>query len=107
MKIFFPCVVSALAAGAISFTPNSVQAQQAKPFLLPIQCPAGYVATTVEKGCVRDRTAEISRIKGAEARKTRFTEGSGIPSVPPQASLLSTQASIGTQNTRSGSSAKP
>ena len=93
MKTSLPGFVAALAAGTFGVSSTVAQSQQAKPFLLPIQCAAGYIPTTAERGCIKDRTAEISRIKGAEARSVRATTGSGVASVPPQATIPSSQSS--------------
>jgi len=79
-----PCFVLALAAGTVGL---EVAAQQtARPYKLPIQCPKGTIATTAERGCIQDRTAEIAAVKGAEFRQG-LKLGGGVASVPPQATV--------------------
>jgi hypothetical protein len=48
---------------------SAAQAQSAKPYIPPMQCPPKQIPTTPERGCIPDRSADFEMGRGKYARQ--------------------------------------
>jgi hypothetical protein len=58
-------------------------AQNAREYVPPVQCPPKHIPTTRERGCILDRSADFEMGRGKYARSLTLP-ASGVSTVPPR-----------------------
>lgn len=62
---------------------SSADAQNARQYIPPVQCPPKQIPTTVERGCIPDRSADFEMGRGKYARSLTLPVP-GVSTVPPR-----------------------
>ncbi len=74
-------IALSVTASAVSFSAEA-QSRPAQPYIPPVRCPAEYIATTVERGCIPDRSADFEMGRGKYARPLTLP-ATGISTAAP------------------------